>query len=409
LDRFSALPRCARGAGRALRLRGPLAGDPPARILHGLLVGLLLWLSVYFVVFRAIFGNTTTTSLLLTILLSFACMAALLLLAWGFFRWASLVYLGGIWLATSFMIAMNGGIRSPGLVFYVALPISAAWLLGYRPALVWAALGLGGSLTMAILDYTEVQLPRFFPGLPFGIWLTLVFAMVIVAVPIARVLQILQEALAQSRSDREALLVSQRRLEELVEQRTVELVEARGQAQAANQAKSVLVANMIHELRTPVNTIIGFSNLLHYDPGVSIKHRRELDTIKRNSEQLLGIIDDVLYTAGNEAGCATSDAKGVLIVRQQLAGISPGQPEYRAAASAGDPVEALGRQTVAGLPEELRGELSEALISLDPDRIALLIERVRQHDAGLGRLLERCAERFAYSPILKALGAANGG
>jgi hypothetical protein len=58
---------------------------------------------------------------------------------------------------------------------------------------------------------------------------------------------------------------------------------------------------------------------------------------------------------------------------------------------------------LAALPEELRTELRHAVIALNVERIAGVIGRVSERDPVLGAVLARCAERFAYTAILKAV------
>ncbi|HRP34251.1 MAG TPA: PAS domain S-box protein [Gammaproteobacteria bacterium] len=90
-------------------------------------------------------------------------------------------------------------------------------------------------------------------------------------------------------------------LEELVEQRTRELAEARRNAEAANRAKSTFLANMSHEIRTPMNAIIGLTYLIRRD-GVAPAQSERLDRIDDAGRHLLTIIDDVLDLSKIEAG-----------------------------------------------------------------------------------------------------------
>ena len=59
------------------------------------------------------------------------------------------------------------------------------------------------------------------------------------------------------------------------------------------------------------------------------------------------------------------------------------------------------------LPQELRDDLANAVLRLESMHISEVIDRVAQHDAQLGEVLSRAAERLEYTPILKALERSN--
>ncbi len=90
-------------------------------------------------------------------------------------------------------------------------------------------------------------------------------------------------------------------LEEMVQERTAQLVEARARAEAANRAKSEFLANMSHEIRTPMNAIVGLTHLLQRSAPTPQQSER-LDKINAATRHLLAIINDILDLSKIEAG-----------------------------------------------------------------------------------------------------------
>jgi len=64
---------------------------------------------------------------------------------------------------------------------------------------------------------------------------------------------------------------------------------------------------------------------------------------------------------------------------------------------------ALWQESIAGLSEELRKELADAVISLNAERIVRVIERISEQNPKLGHALARHAGRYEFTPIFNAL------
>ncbi len=129
---------------------------------------------------------------------------------------------------------------------------------------------------------------------------------------------------AMGRSQAElAIREANARLERRVIERTEEIARAvdalreevreRERAELANQTKSRFLATMSHDLRTPLNGILGFAQLLQGDSTLTDLQLSSVDTIRRCGEHLLMMITDILDLAKIEAGKFELCPKEVLV------------------------------------------------------------------------------------------------
>ena len=80
------------------------------------------------------------------------------------------------------------------------------------------------------------------------------------------------------------------------------LQRAKEVAEAANLAKSRYVVGLSHELRSPLNAISGYAQLLEQDKSLQYKPREQIGVIRRSANHLSGLIDGILDISKIEAG-----------------------------------------------------------------------------------------------------------
>ena len=99
----------------------------------------------------------------------------------------------------------------------------------------------------------------------------------------------------------EELMMQYARLEERVKERTVELELSKKAAEAANESKTLFIANISHELKTPLNGILGMCavSMSEEDPQ---KIKRSLGIIYKSGDLLLNLLTDLLTFSKNQIG-----------------------------------------------------------------------------------------------------------
>lgn len=182
-------------------------------------------------------------------------------------------------------------------------------------------------------------------------------------------------------------------LEDLVSERTRELMLAKDEALAASQSKAKFLTNMSHEIRTPLNAIIGLAHVALGNNKTDRTQATYLEKIRVSAEHLLEIINDILNFSRMEAGKLELDHR--VFTLEQVIDKTLDMVWEKAAAKGLE----IKVQIDPRIPKALMGDplrLGQVLINLcanavkftDKGAVSVVVNQVREWDKRVELLFE---------------------
>lgn len=146
--------------------------------------------------------------------------------------------------------------------------------------------------------------------------LVMTFAVVLVLVSVITIFILMKNqqrlALAAEKKNNEALEKVNKDLKIAAEKAE----RATRAAEAASRAKTDFLANMSHDIRTPMNAIVGITGLMEHENGISDKMHTYIDKVQLSSRHLLGLINDILDMSRIESKEVQLNVENVSLAEQ---------------------------------------------------------------------------------------------
>jgi signal transduction histidine kinase/ActR/RegA family two-component response regulator len=197
------------------------------------------------------------------------------------FLW-SILYVG-------YMAAWTGGINSPAMVWMTALVLPAILLLERVPAFIWVGIVFAANLFLFLISKLGVVSSDINMANEVMLWAIMSKLFVIAFA--------LFVGLIAQHMHRNQVAEMERSNEEL-EKTHQELLRAQAH-------KDEFIASVGHELRTPMNAILGLNGILSSELATRPDDAQVVDHIRRSTEQLLQVVNDILDFSQLQAGRLT--------------------------------------------------------------------------------------------------------
>lgn len=182
----------------------------------------------------------------------------------------------------------------PGLIWLASTSLIAALLLGFWASLLTIIINIVIILFIALVLHLNLSTSAYFESYTVITWIAVSSNIIVVnsitSIPLALLLKALEESIKAEQGLKEELLIYNHNLK--IEKK---------KAQESDRLKSAFLANLSHDIRTPMNAIMGFSEIL--DSDNKNKHlKKYTHQIFINAQYLQNLINDIVDISIIESG-----------------------------------------------------------------------------------------------------------
>jgi signal transduction histidine kinase/CheY-like chemotaxis protein len=230
---------------------------------------------------------------------------------------ASLLFILTAWSGMAIMAIKSAGIRDVTIIGYIIIIYLATLFNGYRFAVLITVLSLISFWGMAISEHTGLLIPMKDPPLIYARDLSVLIIMTVVTIflfnrsfrysyfRIRKELGDRKKAQEELSLNEKKLIVNNIELKRSYEQIKLineDLIRAKETAEKSDRLKTAFLQNISHEVRTPMNGIVGFAELLRDKETVEEKREEYTKLMTVCTYQLAGVINDLIDISKIEAG-----------------------------------------------------------------------------------------------------------